>query len=90
MPENEEKVFKIKLTCSHCTHINEIAYSDFRSAMLGNHFFKLQCQKEGCNKRTLLTYAMFAVPYNKGEVPEKVFERLTLPSDTQITKEKEI
>lgn len=89
MSQNEEKTYKVKIACSHCGHINEIFYSDFRSAMIGNHFFKLQCQKEGCAKRTLVTYSLFTIPYNQGDVPEKIFEKLTLPQDTQIKIEKE-
>ena len=65
MPPNEEKIFNVKITCSHCGHVNEVLYADFRSAMISNHFFKLGCQKEGCSKRTFVTYAMFTLPYER-------------------------
>lgn len=86
MPPNEDKFVIIKIKCSHCGHLNEVPFSDFRSAMIGNHFFKLGCQKEDCGKRTFITYSMFAVPYNYGETPEKIFEKIVIPSDTQDIK----
>jgi hypothetical protein len=84
MPPNDEKLFKIKVACAHCKHVNEIPYSDFRSAMIGNHFFKMSCQKPECGKKTFVTYSIFTLPYQYGEFPETILEKILIPDDTQL------
>ena len=92
MPIDDVKVMKVKITCKHCGYANEVSYSDFRSAMIGNHFFKLGCEK--CTKRTFVTYSKFSLPYEYGEIPEKIFGRIAIPEEAQnpqpiIVEEKE-
>lgn len=89
MPEKEEKITNVSLTCVHCNEKNKVAHADFKSAMLGNHFFKMMCTK--CGKRTMFMYSMFSVPYEYGDTPEKILEKIDIPDGTvNITKQTQI
>ena len=81
MPEDREELYyKVNLICAHCGHTNQVAHSDFKSSMLGNHFYKLACQKDGCLKRTMITYSYMGLKYDFGEVPEKTLSKISIPT----------
>ena len=83
MSENE-KLYHVKIVCAHRAFENVIVYSDFRSSMIANHFFKMLCQNEKCAKRTFVTYAFSTSKFEHGELPEQVFERMKIENVTKI------
>lgn len=76
--EKEEKISNVSIKCSHCGEITKIDYSEFKSSMLANHFYRLTCQNDKCGKKTLVSYAFKTIPYEFGKTPEQIFETLTI------------